>query len=83
LLRIDVKETEGVATIALSGKLLAPWVPEVRRAFARESPGARPRLDLSELRYADATGVELLRGLQGDGIEIIGSNPYSRALLAR
>jgi hypothetical protein len=82
LLRIDVTETEGIPTIALSGNLLAPWVPEVRHACARSGPGARSRLDLSELRYADATGVELLRGLQREGIEIIGSNPYSRALLA-
>jgi hypothetical protein len=77
-----VNETEGATTVALSGKLLAPWVPEIRRALARARPGDRPGLDLSELRYADATGVELLRDLQRDGIEIVGSNPYSRALLA-
>jgi hypothetical protein len=38
-------------------------------------------LDLTELRYADAAGIELLRALQAQGIEIASSSPYSSALL--
>jgi hypothetical protein len=56
-------------------------VEEVRSVIARRAAAGPVRLDLTELRYADMAGIELLRALQGQGIEIASSNPYSSALL--
>ena len=81
MLRIDATEAGAIRTISLSGKLMAGWVAEVRSAVAGNAAVQRTQLNLSDLRYADEAGVELLRALRRDGIEIVGWNPYTRALL--
>jgi len=81
LLRISEREANGVITMHLEGRLVSAWVDEVRSAVARRAATGRVRLDLTELRYADPAGIELLRALQVQGIEIASSSPYSSALL--
>ena len=56
-------------------------VEEVRSVIARRVGSGPVRADLTELRYADAAGIELLRALRAQGIEITSSSPYSSALL--
>jgi len=81
LLRIIESRTDGNVTIELHGRLVADWLDELRSAIAKNSTGTALRLDLTELRYADTAGVELLRSLRRDGIEISSHSLYSRALL--
>ena len=81
MLRISETEGNGITTVHLEGSLLSAWVDEVRAAVARSAATGSVRLDLTELRYADAAGIELLRALQAQGIEIASSSPYSSALL--
>jgi hypothetical protein len=53
-------------TIKLEGKLLRPWVDEVRKACASaRDPAGRICLDLSALTFVDAPEEELLRELIG------------------
>jgi anti-anti-sigma regulatory factor len=81
LLRIIETEADGITTVHLEGSFFSAWVDEVRSAVARRAAAGPVRLDLTELRYADRAGIELLRALQGQGIEIASSSPYSSALL--
>jgi anti-anti-sigma regulatory factor len=81
LLRITKTEADGITTVHLEGNFLSAWVDEVRLALTRGADTGPVRLDLTELRYADAAGIELLRALQAQGIEIASSSPYSSALL--
>jgi hypothetical protein len=67
-------------TIKLEGEILGPWVGAVRDACA--IPGRRPRcLDLAAVTYVDAAGVELLRGLMAEGVEIAACSSFVRELL--
>ena len=60
-----------VLTIKLEGEILVPWVGTVRDACAQRGRRCRRlRLDLAAVTYADAAGVQLLRELVGEGVEI-------------
>jgi STAS domain len=81
LLRIIESEADGTTTVHLEGRLFSAWVDEVRSVIARRAAAGPVRLDLTELRYADAAGIELLKAFEAQGIEITSSSPYSSALL--
>jgi hypothetical protein len=67
-------------TIKLEGEVFGPWVDSVRAACAVR--GRRPRrLDLAAVTYVDAAGVELLRDLIADGVEIAACSSFVRELL--
>ena len=68
--------------LKLEGKLVGPWVDEVRQACGAAVPlGARPRLDLSALSFADNAGVTLLRTLLDQDVTIVASSGYVAELL--
>src|SRR5262249_22810851 len=67
-------------TIKLEGEILEPCVGSVRDAGA--AGGGRPRcLDLAAVTYVDAAGVQLLRDLMAEGVEIAACSSFVRALL--
>jgi hypothetical protein len=73
---------QATQTIKLEGKLLRPWVDEVRKACASgKDPAGRSSLDLSALTFVDAAGEELLRELIDQGIEIVACSSYVAELL--
>lgn len=65
MLRItEMPGSDSVRTLRLEGKLLGPWVGELRHTCARAvAPASRLCLDLSGVIFVDAAGVELLREL--------------------
>jgi anti-anti-sigma regulatory factor len=74
--------THRTQTIKLEGKLLGPWVGEVRNACAAGTdPSSRISLDLSALTFVDSAGEGLLRDLIGRGIEVVGCSGYVAELL--
>jgi len=70
-------------SIKLEGKLLAPWVDEVRHLFATTDRAPAPRLNLAELTFVDAAGARLLNELIRGGIQIESCAPYVAELLRR
>jgi hypothetical protein len=83
VLRITrVTDSELAHVLRLEGKLLEAWVPEVRKACA-PAPGwsGRTRLDLSAVTFVDAAGLELLRELLRQGVEIPARSGYVAELL--
>ncbi len=83
MLRITRIEHPGAGPILkLEGKLLEPWVDELRQAcFAAGPLAARPGLDLSAVSYADAAGIALLRALRDQQVRIVACSGYVAELL--
>jgi len=69
-------------TIRLEGELREPWVPTVRDACThRGRRSGRLLLDLAALTYADTAGVQLLRHLVAEGVEITACSGFVGELL--
>jgi hypothetical protein len=82
MLRITVVEgTSGVSRIKLEGRLVGPWVDELRRVTAA-LPGTLA-LDLSALTFADAGGTALIQGLRAAGAVFDSASPVVGPLLER
>jgi hypothetical protein len=82
MLRITQSNARGgEAMVKLEGKLLEPWVDEVRRLFLAAAGNSPRRLDLSTLTFADAAGTELLRQLLREGVAIESCSAFVAALL--
>jgi anti-anti-sigma regulatory factor len=74
--------THPTQTIQLEGKLLGPWVDEVRQECAAGmDPSSRISLDLSALTFVDAAGEGLLRDLIGRGLAVVACSGYVAELL--
>jgi hypothetical protein len=79
MLRITTLEgADSRPILRLEGKLLEPWVDEVRRACMVRRP---PLLDLSALTYMDAAGVRFLQELLHEGAAIAACSGFVSALL--
>jgi anti-anti-sigma regulatory factor len=71
-----------VLTIKLEGEILAPWVGTVRDACTQRGRRCmRLCLDLAAVTYADAAGVQLLRELMREGIEVTACSDFLAELL--
>jgi anti-anti-sigma regulatory factor len=83
MLRLNrIAGTHPTQTIKLEGKLLGPWVDEVRQACAVGTDLAgRISLDLSALTFVDAAGEGLLLDLIARGIEVVACTNYVAELL--
>lgn len=82
MLRITTSSSNGNdPCIRLEGKLLEPWVEEVRSLFTATAAGPLPRLDLAGITFVDAAGADLLRQLLNRGVEVASCAPYVAELL--
>ena len=69
------------STVKLEGKLLRPWVDEVRNLFNAADLRTCPSLDLSCVTFVDREGTELLRQLVRQGVLIESCSPFVAELL--
>jgi hypothetical protein len=82
VLKITQRVTPVEGTIVvLEGKLLEPWVTEVRALFSQRVPPLLPRLDLSALTFVDAAGIELLQNLLREGVAVESCSAFVATLL--
>ena len=80
MLRIDKKKRRPRgATVALEGRLVGPWVDELKRVVDEE-PGP-VTVDLRGLTFADGGGVTLLRALRDAGVKLVGGSGFVGALI--
>jgi ABC-type transporter Mla MlaB component len=69
-------------TLKLEGKLVGPWVAEVRQVCGHSAKVvSRLILDLSCVSFVDAAGVKLLRDLLDQGITLGACSPLVKELL--
>ena len=78
-LRITVRRESGVTMLHIDGRLEGEGVSELRKAVA-ETRRPRP-LQLRGLRWADETGLQILRELRARGVALHGFSPYVGLLL--
>jgi ABC-type transporter Mla MlaB component len=78
VLRITELSRKG-RTLRLEGEVLGPWVGALRDACAPS--GRRLRLDLAGVTYIDAAGVQLLRELAREGVELTACSNFIAELL--
>lgn len=82
LLITEMRRTRGRCRMELQGRLVGPWVDELRRVTRETGPGCdQVVLDVSDLSFVDRGGVALLRELTTHGIHLDGVTPYIAALL--
>jgi anti-anti-sigma regulatory factor len=81
MLRISqINGPHRVLTLKVEGKILGPWVDELSRACAEDSL-KQLSLDLSQVTFVDAAGVELLRQLLKRGVTLAACSGLVAALL--
>jgi ABC-type transporter Mla MlaB component len=82
MLRISRSKSITLATVHLEGKLLEPWVSEVRTMIASLRADESVRLNLEHLSFADRNGIALLQELRRGGVELSGCSALIAGLLA-
>jgi anti-anti-sigma regulatory factor len=66
----------------LDGKLVGPWVEELRESIGASGGRESLCLNLRRLTFADSAGLSLLQELRRDGAQLVGALPLIEALLA-
>lgn len=86
MLKITITETQTESRWILQGRLLGPWVKELRRYWeakhTRES-GKRCVVDLNDVTAIDKTGERLLRAMSKTGADLISNGLYTKHLLEK
>jgi anti-anti-sigma regulatory factor len=81
MLRIERIDADGIFTVRLEGKLLAPWLGEFQALFEGARPLHSIRLNLEHVDYIDAAGVKLVSTLRRQGVQIVASSAFVARLL--
>ena len=79
MLRITVLESsKSAVSLRVEGRITGSWVEELRRACdARNfSDEVHLSLELAEVSFTDAAGIELLKELRSRGVSLVRTNPF-------
>jgi hypothetical protein len=86
MLRVSVRQDLGAITIKLEGRLAGPWAAEVDRTWvglAAQVGSRSVSLDLCDMTYADAGGVQSLRAIyEASGARLVTNTPLSEDFAA-
>jgi ABC-type transporter Mla MlaB component len=83
MLRITTIENgDSPTTLKLEGKLLEPWIAELRNACSAACQrNTLVALDLTGVSYVDASGATILRELRQYGMQLVGCSPLVAELV--
>jgi len=82
MVRICRREVGGRIELSVQGRLVGPWVEELRReVLGLEVPTSAVELDLARVGYVDGAGQELLRRLVAGGLRLGPRSGFVQALL--
>jgi hypothetical protein len=69
---ITMRAGDGGATLGLEGRLMGPWVDELRRSCEYALATGTPlTLDLAEVAFVARDGARLLRDLTAGGVTVV------------
>jgi hypothetical protein len=69
---VRLQPTDDGATLRLEGRVIGPWVDELRRSCDRVlATGATLTLDVSEVAFLERDGVRLLKDLIDGGVAVV------------
>jgi hypothetical protein len=82
-MKITVTETPGERRWIVQGRLVGPWVSELRATWRRW--GSRDKrtciIDLNDVTFIDKAGERLLRAMSKKGARLIANGMYIKYLL--
>jgi len=84
MLRITITETATEQRWTLEGRLVGPWVGELRTSWKnrhRAQNGRTCTVDLSEVTCIDKSGLQLLRAMTREGTRFIATGIYTKHVL--
>ena len=83
MLKITVSNEHPGVTFTLSGRLVGPWVQELRQCWlmADFDDPAQCRVDLREVSFIDEAGTRLLSHMTRKGVSILASGCMTRAIV--
>ena len=74
---VSVSNGSGTATLVLEGRLIGPWVEELRRSCEQASSSSDGlTLDLRGVSFVDRGGLELLRSLADRRARLNNCSPF-------
>ena len=78
-IRIDIETRGLVEVVQVSGRLVVPFVQQLRNVC--EPMEGNFVLDLSELIFADDAGMDVIRSLREKGAAISGASAFIKLLI--
>ncbi|MBS0169557.1 MAG: hypothetical protein JSR62_04325 [Nitrospira sp.] len=83
MLKITVSNENSGTTFTLSGRLVGPWVQELRQCWlmADVDDSAQCRVDLRDVSFIDDAGKLLLSQMARDGVTIRAAGCLNRAIV--
>ena len=81
MLRITIAETPTEQKWTLEGRLVQPWISELKSNWARTETARRERkcvVDLTGVTFIDKCGEKTLAELFKEGAELIATGIYTR-----
>jgi hypothetical protein len=81
MLRITIAETLSEQRWTLEGRLVQPWISELKSCWTRTENARRERrcvVDLTGVTFIDKSGEKMLAELSKGGAELIATGIYTR-----
>ncbi len=82
MLRISIDEQGNAIVLRVEGSLRGPWVAELERVWqSHRGPDKQVCLNLQDVSYVDDAAQGLLRRMFEDGVELLATGPFMRAIV--
>ena len=86
MLKITITNTASVERWILQGRLVAPWVDELKTSWKRARRAIQSRrciVNLDEVTFIDKGGERVLRSMSKQGAKLVASDVYVKHVLDR
>jgi anti-anti-sigma regulatory factor len=86
MLKITITSTATEMQWSLHGRLVAPWVDELKASWKRAHATAQGRrciVNLDEVTFIDKCGERLLRSMSRQGAQFVSSDVYVKHVVDR
>ena len=86
MLKITITNTSKHELWTLQGRLVAPWVKELKATWKRGHPSAQACkciVNLDEVTFIDQSGERVLRCMSNQGARLVASDVYVKHVLDR
>lgn len=84
MFKVTVIEQDGHATFKVEGRLVKPWVSELKRSwseFTHNHPDETVSVDLAEVTFIDQEGKHLLSVMFRKGADLSGGGFLTRSIV--
>jgi hypothetical protein len=86
MLKVTVTSTATVERWILQGRLVTPWVNELKTSWKRTRRAMRRRrciVNLDDVTFIDKCGERMLRSMSKQGAQLVASDVYVKFVLDR